>query len=99
MFIDTWKEQSEPLYSKIQPNQFEEDLMEEELKEDIEYVTTDDEMLNSYGGENTKMGSSSMASTHNVFKGLLMNKFRKKLPSWNIIEKDVLCGRNKMLSF
>ena len=40
--IDTWKEEFESFSSEIQPNQFEEEFMKEELKKGIEYVTVGD---------------------------------------------------------
>lgn len=55
--FNTWKEESDPLSSEIQPNQF-----EEELKERIEYLTIGDQILNSSGGGTMKIGFSSMAS-------------------------------------
>ena len=60
--VNTWKEESEPLSSKFQPDQLEEDLMEEELKEGMGYVTTGDQFLKSYGEGTMKMELISMNS-------------------------------------
>lgn len=48
MIINAWKEEYNPLYSTIQPDRLDEDLMEEKMKEGLEYVIVGGQMLNSY---------------------------------------------------
>ena len=65
----------------------------------MEYVSIGEKIINYYGEKSMKMGLDSMAST-SIFspwiqqtmfcKGLPMNRFKEKLPSCQIMEKNVL---------
>ena len=63
--------------SKIQPIHFEEDLMEQDLEERMEHLTTSDQILDSCGKETMKMGFTSMVSI-NIFSpwDLIENAFQ-----------------------
>ena len=42
---NTCEDKSDTFSSEVQPNHLEDDLMEEKLKEEFEYVTNDDNVL------------------------------------------------------